>query len=100
MSTRLDPIEHAVDMLDVLDRAAYARQLGLVRARLGRSDAALEAFERSERLRREALGEHDPRTQLAMLARARMLAWRSDEASRRDMAQSRRASDARPTTHR
>jgi hypothetical protein len=76
-STRLNAIGHAVDTLDVLDRAAYARQLGLVRARLGRSDAALDAFERSERLTREVLGEHDPRTQPAMLARARMLAWRS-----------------------
>jgi len=75
--TRLQSIEAATATLELLDRAAYARQLGLAQAGLGRTDAALAALERSEQLTREVLGERDPRTWLAMLDRADVLAAQS-----------------------
>ena len=85
--SRLQSIETAAVSLEPLDRAAYARQLGLACAGLGRTDAALTQFESSEQLTRETLGARDPRTWLAMLDRAEMLAAQNDAAARAKAAQ-------------
>jgi eukaryotic-like serine/threonine-protein kinase len=72
--SRLEAIAAATATLEPLDRAAYARQLGLAHAALNQFDTALAALQQSEQLTRETLGERDPRTWLAALDRAELLA--------------------------
>ena len=79
---RLQKIAAQVESLEALDRAAYTRQLGLAQAGLGHIELALQELQKAEQLTRQALGERDPRSWLAMLDRADVLAAQATQASR------------------
>ena len=84
---RLQAVAGQGASLDELDRAAYARGLGLAQAGLGQVQQALADFERAERLTRETLGENNPRSWLMRLDRAELLAVQPDRAARATAAQ-------------
>ncbi|TDR35818.1 serine/threonine-protein kinase [Tahibacter aquaticus] len=84
---RLQKIAVQAELLDTLDRAAYARQLGLAQAGQGQAELALQALQKAEQLTRQLLGEHDPRSWLVMLDRAEVLAAQATTASRAAAAQ-------------
>ncbi len=72
--SRLQAIAERVPALEAIDQAGYYRVRGWLQARHGDTEAALADFGRAETLTREALGEANPRSWLAQLDRARLLA--------------------------
>jgi serine/threonine-protein kinase len=72
--SRLQAIAERVLALEAIDQAGYYRVRGWVQARRGDTAAALADFGRAEALTREALGEANPRSWLAQLDRATLLA--------------------------
>lgn len=72
--SRLQAIAARASALEPIDQAGYHRVRGWVHARRGDTATALSEFARAEALTREALGENNPRSWLAQLDRARLLA--------------------------